>query len=131
MGVGYWKGELGFDVDLPKAILWLTQASEQWDVDCMMPLAMVLMERQETQYGTLNVIGDPPMPLAVNWMRKAGKLGDEEAERRAKVTIKHVMKKNCTNCGIPDVDNGGSAHLMHCAKCKVAFYCGATYQKED
>ena len=64
-------------------------------------------------------------------MRRGGKLGDEQAKHRANVTVEHLMKKACANCGQPSIENGGSAQLKTCAKCKVVFYCSSSCQREN
>lgn len=129
LGMYYGNGERGFDKDLTKAGQWLTQSSEQGEDNSFMALGIVLMEKAESQYGVLNITGKSPLPRAINLMRRGGKLGDKEAERRAKVTVEHFTKEECGHCGQPSIDNGGSAHLKTCAKCKVTFYCSTSCQR--
>jgi len=118
-GSYYWKGEAGFEVDLGKAIEYLTQAADQGEVDSMMGLAIVLMEKAEGEHGRLDIPGASPLPLAINWMRRGGKLGDDEAKRRANLTIEHMMKTKCANCDVLSVQPTKTVQLRHCAKCKV------------
>ena len=122
IGLGYWKAEYGYPKDLDRAADYLQQAADQGEVSSMLALAQVLLEKAEVEHGSLNVMGESPMPRAINWMRRAGRLGDSEADRRAKVTVDFFMKKNCMNCGAVSADCGGTAKLRHCAKCKVVFY---------
>lgn len=124
----YLNGEKGFEADLDKAIDYLSQASEQGDVDSMMELGAALMKQAERDHGQLNLPGHSPMPLAINWMRRGGKLGDDQAKRRANLTVEHFMKKSCAGCGAPSADNGGSVPLKNCVRCKVTFYCGKSCQ---
>jgi len=65
----------GICVDLTKAIHWLTQAANQGEVNSMMALGTVLLEDAESRLGDLGITGDSPLPLAINWMRRGGKLG--------------------------------------------------------
>ena len=113
LGLCYGLGK-GVEKNSHGALKWFLCSAEQGNADAMMGTAQTILGITELEHG---------IPQATHWLKKAARLGHEEAEE----FLQHIKSRYCNLCAACN-KTGVGAELRRCARCKIMHYCSKKCQ---